>query len=61
MRFQVRYRYKLGNLSDIFAVYSRGGAQTDSQEDGVFDTLGEAFELRDSDQFLLKLAYRFDG
>ena len=59
--FQIRYRYKLGNLSDIFAVYSRGGAQTDQQEDGVFDTLGEAFELRDSDQFLLKLAYRFDG
>jgi len=58
--FQMRYRYKLGNLSDLFAVYSRGGASFDDEQDNAFDVLGSAFELRDDDQFLIKLAYRFD-
>ncbi len=58
--FQIRYRYKLGPLSDIFAVYSRGGAQSDTEEQNAFATLEDAFALRDDDQFLLKLAYRFD-
>lgn len=58
--FQVRYRYKLGTLSDIYAVYSRGGFGIDEGFDGLGDTLRETFSLRDSDQFLVKLAYRFD-
>ena len=58
--FQIRYRYKLGNLSDVFAVYSRGGASSDAQEGDVFDALGSTFNLRDDDQFLLKWSYRFD-
>lgn len=59
--FQIRYRYKLGNLSDIFAVYSRGGAALDERPaDDVFDTIGTAFDLRDDDQFLVKFAYRFE-
>ena len=58
--FQIRYRYKLGNLSDVFAVYSRGGAGNDAREGDVFDALGSSFNLRDDDQFLLKWSYRFD-
>lgn len=58
--FQIRYRYKLGNLSDVFVVYSRGGATIDQQPDDVFGALRDSFELRDSDQFLIKLAYRFE-
>lgn len=58
--FQIRYRYNLGNLSDIYAVYSRGGFAIDDEQDGLRDTLQQTFSLRDSDQFLLKLAYRFD-
>ena len=58
--FQIRYRYKLGNLSDVFAVYSRGGASNDAREGDVFDALGSSFNLRDDDQFLLKWSYRFD-
>lgn len=61
--FQVRYRYKLASLSDIYAVYSRGGYALDEGEDaldrGVGRTLSDTFSLRDSDQFLLKVAYRF--
>jgi Domain of unknown function (DUF5916) len=58
--FQIRYRYKLGPLSDLFAVYSRGGADSEAVDQNALQTLAEAFELRDDDQFLLKLAYRFD-
>ena len=58
--FQIRYRYKLGNLSDVFAVYSRGGASRDARDGDVFDALGSSFSLRDDDQFLLKWSYRFD-
>jgi hypothetical protein len=58
--FQIRYRYHLGNLSDLYAVYSRGGFAIDDEQDGLTDTLQQSFSLRDSDQFLLKLAYRFD-
>lgn len=58
--FQIRYRYKLGNLSDVYAVYSRGGASSDARDGDVFDALGSTFNLRDDDQFLLKWSYRFD-
>lgn len=58
--FQVRYRYKLGTLSDIYAVYSRGGFAIDDEQRGLNETLQDVFSLRDDDQFLLKVAYRFD-
>jgi hypothetical protein len=58
--FQIRYRYKLGPLSDLFAVYSRGDADTEVTDQNALQNLAEAFELRDDDQFLIKLAYRFD-
>jgi hypothetical protein len=63
--FQVRYRYKLGTLSDIYAVYSRGGFAidetfADQPGGGLNRTLEDVFSLRDDDQILLKIAYRFD-
>ncbi len=58
--FQIRYRYKLGNLSDIYAVYSRGGGAIDDQQRDLGQTLIDSFDLRDDDQFLVKVAYRFD-
>lgn len=58
--FQIRYRYKLGNLSDIFAVYSRGGFALDEQRGDAFGLLGDSFDLRDDDQLLVKIAYRFE-
>jgi hypothetical protein len=58
--FQIRYRYKLGPLSDVFAVYSRGGFALDEQRNDAFDLLGDSFDLRDDDQLLLKIAYRFE-
>jgi hypothetical protein len=59
--FQLRYRYKLGPLSDVFAVYSRGGFERETMmgDDSVGGILGDAFALDQDDQFLVKVAYRF--
>ena len=58
---QLRYRYLLGPQSDVFLAYSRGGASERDREGGI--GTGELFEeaprLRDSDQLLAKIRYRF--
>ena len=60
---QVRWRYKLGTLSDIYAVYGRGGFAFDElqagEERSVSGILSDSLSLRDEDQLLLKIAYRF--
>ena len=59
--FQVRYRYELAPLSDLYVAYVRGGELFERGEgfDSPFDQLGDAFTLRDSEQLLVKLSYRF--
>jgi len=57
---QLRYRYLLGPQSDIFLAYSRGGAVRENRELPDTENLfQDALELRDSDQFLAKIRYRF--
>ncbi|MEO8003211.1 MAG: DUF5916 domain-containing protein, partial [Arenimonas sp.] len=58
--FQIRYRYELAPLSDLYVVYSRGGfsSERDNSRD-TFNLLGDAFSLRDDEMFLVKLSYRF--
>lgn len=57
---QIRYRYLLGPQSDIFLAYSRGGFfRQERDTEGTFDQLDEALDLRDSDQLLAKIRYRF--
>ena len=50
-------------LSDVYAVYSRGGYAVDElaagQTRNIGHVLDDAFALRDDDQLLLKVAYRF--
>lgn len=61
--FQVRYRYELAPLSYLYVAYVRGGALFDEGFDqgyDAFDELGDAFDLRDSEQLLVKLSYRFE-
>lgn len=63
MGFQVRYRYELAPLSNLYVAYVRGGASFDEAFDADFRggrELRDALELRDSEQLLVKLAYRFD-
>ena len=56
---QVRYRYEIGPLSELFIVYARGGFNllTDDDRD-VGDLFGDMSDVRDADQFLIKVRYR---
>lgn len=57
---QLRYRYLLGPQSDIFVAYSRGGKLTQRRDQvDTEDMFDEALDLRDSDQLLAKIRYRF--
>ena len=59
--FQVRYRYELAPLSDLYVVYSRGGLDEENQSRSLADLLGDATSLRDAEQILVKLSYRFSN
>lgn len=58
--FQVRYRYELAPLSDLYLVYARGGAMQDEYWRGAREQLRDSFDLRDDEQLLVKLSYRFE-
>jgi hypothetical protein len=61
--FQVRYRYEVAPLSYLYIAYVRGGSQFDQQLDSSFgaaDSFQRAFDLRDSEQLLVKFSYRFE-
>ena len=60
MGFQVRYRYELAPLSNLYVVYGRGGFGYDPYAAGAFDQFGDAFSLRNDEQLVVKLAYRFE-
>lgn len=57
---QLRYRYELAPMSDLWFCYSRGGFTNIVNPDrSTLELLGDGTKLRDSDQLLLKLSYRF--
>ena len=58
--FQIRYRYELAPLSNLYIAYVRGGFDSQSFAQDVGPLLGNAFSLRDSEQLLVKLSYRFE-
>jgi len=61
--FQVRYRYELAPLSYLYVAYVRGGSLYDEAIGGMSSVDREfrhAFDLRDSEQLLVKLSYRFE-
>jgi len=60
MGFQVRYRYELAPLSNLYVVYGRGGFGYDAFAAGAFDQFSDAFSLRNDEQLVVKLAYRFE-
>ncbi len=57
--FQVRYRYELAPLSDLYIVYGRGGYMLDEFSQGEAGQLRNAVFLRDSGMVLVKLSYPF--
>lgn len=60
--FQVRYRYEFAPLSYLYVAYVRGGSLFDAGAGpySVGDEFRSAFDLRDSEQLLVKLSYRFE-
>ena len=60
--FQVRYRYEFAPLSYLYLAYVRGGSLFDAGAGpyAVGDEFSGAFDLRDSEQLLVKLSYRFE-
>jgi len=58
--FQIRYRYELAPLSNLYIAYVRGGFDSDVFGQPVGPLLGDAFSLHDSEQLLVKLSYRFE-
>ena len=58
--FQVRYRYEIAPLSYLYIVYGRGGYRDDTVSDDPGDLLRDTFDLRDDEQLLVKLSYRFE-
>lgn len=60
--FQVRYRYELAPLSYLYVAYVRGGEMFEegARRGDVGHQFREAFDLRDSEQLLVKLSYRFE-
>jgi len=58
--FQLRYRYEIGPLSDFYLVYNRGGNLFEESAESSFgQQLGDVWSDPTSDQFLVKLRYRF--
>lgn len=56
---QVRYRYQLGPLSDVYVVYSRGGFQfRQDNDEGLGHLFSDVDQVRDADQILVKVRYR---
>jgi hypothetical protein len=68
--FQVRYRCELAPLSCLHVAYVRGGSLYQEPVDevggvsrgpfGLGSEFREAFDLRDSEQLLVKPSYRFE-
>ena len=58
--FQIRYRYELGPLSYLYVVYGRGGFDQEPTAPGSGRLLRDSFSLRDDEQLLVKVSYRFE-
>jgi len=58
--FQIRYRYELAPLSNLYIAYVRGGFDSQPFAQDVGPLLGDSFSLHDSEQLLVKLSYRFE-
>ena len=58
--FQVRYRWEFKPLSYLYVVYGRGGDLFNEFSEDSRQALRDSFDLRDSEQLVVKLSYRFE-
>ena len=61
MTSQVRYRWEIAPLSDLFVVYTRGSNLPNHYEDNFGTLFQEAFNQPIIDTFTVKLRYRFSS
>ena len=61
LAFQIRYRYELAPLSYLYIVYGRGGFEQEISSHDSVGLLQDSFRLRDDEQLLVKLSYRFES
>lgn len=59
--FQLRYRYELAPLSYLYIVYGRGGYEEGVVAERSESLLRDSFSLRDDEQLLVKVSYRFES
>ena len=60
MTVQIRYRWQIAPLSDLFVVYNRNASVFESSTDKSFlDLLDDAFGEPQREALLVKLRYRF--
>lgn len=57
--FQIRYRYEIAPLSNLYVVYNRGGYRDDTDDD-VGSQFRHGFSLKDVNEGLVKVAYRLE-
>src|SRR5690606_22594464 len=60
LAFQIRYRYELAPLSYLYVVYARGGFEQGVGAGGADEALLDSFDLRQDEQLMVKLSYRFE-
>ncbi|WP_129775759.1 DUF5916 domain-containing protein [Peristeroidobacter soli] len=58
---QIRYRFEIAPLSYLYVVYGRGGYEEEAVGGDRGRLLRNTFDLRDDDQLLVKLSYRFES
>jgi len=56
---QLRYRYEIAPLSNIYLVYSRGGRATLEEEKSLGSLFSPGWDQRDGDSLSLKVRYQF--
>lgn len=57
--FQVRYRFEIAPLSNLYIVYNRGGYEQDTNDE-VDSQFRRGFSLKDVNEGLVKVAYRLE-
>jgi hypothetical protein len=60
LALQIRYRYEIAPLSYVYVVYGRGGFDQETTAEGSDRLLRDSFSLRDDEQLLVKVSYRFE-
>ena len=60
LALQIRYRYELAPLSYLYVVYGRGGFEQTTTPADSDSLLRDSFSLRDDEQLLVKVSYRFE-